>query len=322
MFRREATTLRGYRLRYALYKSDRSLQRAHARFPWVHTFDDHEVENNWAGDHSQPDHEPDQDPAAFRHRRRVAFRAMYEHLPLRAAQAVRGSRLRAHRRLRFGSLADLTMLDTRQHRDDRPCPEDFSANCDARFAPGRTLLGSRQRRWLLDGWAASPAAWHLTGNQAPIAEVDLDPDPRRRLVYLDSWDGYVAERDRVLAEAHRRRLRNLVVLTGDRHAHGVADLRADYHDPDSPRVGTELIGSSISSGGDGADLTLEGAASLRANPHLQLHSSQRGYVRVEVGRRELRADFKVLPYVSAPGAPMRTRASFVVADGHAGAHAS
>ena len=99
IYRHEAYNLRGYRLRYALYKSDPSLQRAHAAFPWIHTFDDHEVENNWARDWSQPDHGKDQDPAVFRHRRATAFKAMYEHLPLRLAQLPNGSHLRMHRRL-------------------------------------------------------------------------------------------------------------------------------------------------------------------------------------------------------------------------------
>jgi alkaline phosphatase D len=84
--------------------------------PWIHTFDDHEVENNWAGDLSQADTEPDQDPVVFRARRAQAFQAMYENLALRHEQMPSGADIRYHRRLPYGRLADFTILDTRQYR--------------------------------------------------------------------------------------------------------------------------------------------------------------------------------------------------------------
>ncbi|MCW2811617.1 MAG: Alkaline phosphatase [Friedmanniella sp.] len=318
VFDSEAYSLAQYRLRYSLYKSDPALQRAHAAFPWVQTIDDHEVENDWAGDVSQVDTERDQIRSVFRARRARAFRVMYENMPFRLAQLPSGSHVRLHRRLRWGTLADLTMLDTRQYRDDQPCAVSHSSACTERLDPNRTMLGGKQKKWLVDGFSSSTARWQLIGNQAPIGQTDWDPSPTQTHVWLDPWDGYVAERNQVLGEAQRRGERNLVVLTGDRHQNYAWDLKADYADPGSATVGTELVGTSITSGGDGADLTDQGRDFLAANPHLRFFNNQRGYGRLTVTPTECRNDFRVLPYVSRPGAPISTRVSAVVTDGRPG----
>ncbi|MER0242378.1 alkaline phosphatase D family protein [Streptomyces sp. HSW2009] len=313
-FHGEAFDLARYRLQYALYKSEAPLQRAHARFPWIMTIDDHEVENNWAGDISQVDKEPDQDPAVFRQRRAEAFQAMYENMPLRRAQMPVGPDVRLHRRLNYGTLADFTMLDTRQYRDDQPCGDGNSAECTERFDPQRTILGAQQRRWLLDGFSNSRARWQVLGNQCPMGQTDWDPSPEKTNVWLDPWDGYVADRDRVLAAAQDRGVRNLVVVTGDRHTNYAWDLKRDFSNPDSATVATEFVGTSISSGSDGSDMTDQGRTFLAANPHMKFFNAQRGYVRVNVNERRWRSDFRVLPYVTRPGAPVSTRATYVVED--------
>ncbi|HLU95602.1 MAG TPA: alkaline phosphatase D family protein [Thermobifida alba] len=305
----ETVTLEQYRARYGLYKSDPDLREAHARFPWVAVLDDHEVKNNWAG-------AADTDEAALA-RRSAAFQAYYENLPLRRSALPAGPTMGLHRRITWGRLADLTMLDTRQYRDDQPCGDGRSADCPERFAPERTLLGAEQREWLLQGFDASPARWHVLGNQVPMAQTDTDPGPDTR-VWLDPWDGYVAERDRVLAEAASRGVRNLVVVTGDRHQNYAAELRADHADPDSATVGTEFVGTSISSSRDGQDLGEQGRALLEANPHLRFVNEQRGYVRCLVTPEHWFTDFRVVPYVTRPNAPVSTRASFVVEDGRPG----
>lgn len=313
-FHTEATTLPRYRLQYSLYKVEEPLQRAHARFPWIHTIDDHDVENNWAGDIPQ-------DPAeteGFLARRAAAFQAMYENTPLRHTQMPAGPHVRLHRRLSYGRLVDFTMLDTRQYRDDQPCGDGRSATCTERFDPDRTMLGGKQKRWLLDGFSRSDARWHVLGNQVPMGETDWDPSEDVTDVWLDPWDGYVAERDRILAEAQERGVRNLVVITGDRHTNYAVDLKADYSDPDSPTVGSEFVGTSISSGGDGEDMNEQGELFLAANPHLKFYNQQRGYVRVHVTPETWRSDFRVVPYVTRPGAPISTRATYVVEDGRPG----
>jgi alkaline phosphatase D len=151
-----------------------------------------------------------------------------------------------------------------------------------------------------------------------MGQTDHDPSAETTMVWLDPWDGYVAERDRVLAAAQDRGVRNLVVITGDRHQNYAVDLKRDFTDPDSETVASEFVGTSISSGGDGADMNPQGEQFLAANPHMRFFNAQRGYVRVNVTRERWRSDFRVVPYVTRPGAPISTRATYVVEDGRPG----
>jgi alkaline phosphatase D len=224
-----------------------------------------------------------------------------------------GPDIHIYRRLNYGRLADLTMVDTRQYRDDQPCGDGNGTNCTERFAENRTILGAQQRNWLFDGFSRSKARWQILGNQAPIGQTDRDPGPALD-VWYDPWDGYVADRNRLLAAVQDRGVRNMVVITGDRHQNYAWDLKRDYADPTSPTVASEFVGTSITSGGDGADTTPEAQGFLAANPHMKFINTQRGYVRVNVNRERWQSDFRVLPYVQKPGAPVATRASFVVED--------
>ncbi|GAA4919882.1 alkaline phosphatase D family protein [Streptomonospora salina] len=309
----ETTRLEHYRVRYALYKSDIHLQNAHARFPWLVVPDDHEVDNNWADATSQDDDPPEE----FLQRRADAFQAYYENMPLRRSSMPVGPDMGLHRRIAYGRLAEVTMLDTRQFRDDQACSGRLEADCDARFDPDRSILGERQREWLTDGLASSQARWQVLGNQSPMTRTDSTPGEGTD-VWMDPWDGYAADRERVLDAAVQRGVRNLVVVTGDRHENYAVDLKADYRDADAPTVGTEFVGTSISTNGDGADLSEQGRRLKEANPHFAFVNEQRGYVRCTVTPEEWRTDFRVVPYVSRPGAPVSTRASFVVADGSPG----
>ncbi|MEV6324650.1 alkaline phosphatase D family protein [Nocardia sp. NPDC051787] len=316
-FRDEAVDLPGYRLRYALYKAEEPLRAAHAAFPWLVTMDDHEVDNNWAAGTPGIGLDIWRVPALFRRRRAAAFQAMYEHQPLRSTALPSGQGMRLHRRFRFGDLAEITMLDTRQYRTAQACDGAVVGDCADRFSPGRTMLGAEQRDWLIDGFTRSPARWQIIGNQVGMSQNDTDPGPEVR-VSTDSWDGYVADRNAVLGAAADRGAGNLVVITGDRHENHAADLRRDYTDPRSPVVAAEFTGTSITSNGDGADLTAKGRLLLAANPDLKFFNAQRGYVRVELDHHLWRNDFRVVPYVRRPGAPIHTRASYVVQDGIAG----
>ncbi|WP_245708646.1 alkaline phosphatase D family protein [Ruania alba] len=306
----ECFDLPRYRLQYALYKMDEHLQAAHAQFPWVHTFDDHEVENNWWADNSQRDNEPDQDPVIFRQRKAAAFQAMYENLPLRQAQMPNDADIRIHRKLQYGTLAEFTMLDTRQYRTSR----------SSRTDPNSTMLGGRQRDWLIDSLTAGDAQWKIIGNQVPMVQVDRDPDEEVEQFFMDGWDAYVAERDNVLSAAHEHDAENIVVLTGDRHSNYISELKTNYDDPDSPSVGTEIVGTSLSSNRDGADMLPVGEDYLKTNPHLKFVNFQRGYSRITVTRDELQNDFRVVEKISEPDYPISTRATFAIEDGVVGAH--
>lgn len=315
----EAVDLTGYRLRYAQAKAEAPLRAAHAAFPWLVTFDDHELDNNWAGDNPGLGVDVYLLPPLFRRRKAAAFQAMYEHQPMRLAHMPSGTSVRMHRRYRFGDLAEFTMLDTRQYRTAQACGDGSAVvDCADRYATDRTILGPAQRDWLIDGFAAAATRWQVLGNQVAMAQSDYDPGPDL-LLGTDGWDGYIADRNAVLGAATDHDIANLVVITGDRHENYVADLRRDYRDPESPVVATEFTGTSISTGGNGADMSDTGRILLAANPDLKFYNRQRGYVRVELDHQQWRNDFRVVPYVTTPGAPITTRASFVVEDGIPGA---
>ncbi|WP_067712347.1 alkaline phosphatase D family protein [Nocardia yamanashiensis] len=318
----EAVDLRGYRLRYAQAKHERPLRAAHAAFPWLVTMDDHEVHDNWAGDFNGPSFDINNLRPLFRKRRAAAFQAWYEHQPVRIAQMPHGPDMLLHRRYGFGNLAEITMLDTRQYRTPQACGDGNQVyGCAARFDPDRTILGAGQRDWLLGGLTTSPARWQILGNQVAMARSDYDTGPGE-LLGTDAWDGYVADRSALLGAAAARGAGNLVVITGDRHQNYAADLRRDCADLESPVVAAEFTGTSISSGGDGADMSETGRTLLAANPDMKFFNEQRGYVRVELDHDLCRSDFRVMPYVHRPGAPIRTRASYVVENGRPGVEAA
>jgi len=308
----EVVSLAEYRARYALYKSDPDLQAAHARHPFIVTWDDHEVENNYAG--ALPS--DDATPEAFLARRAAAYQAFYEHLPLRRSSMPRGPDLRLYRTLRYGALADLYVLDTRQYRTDQPCGDGIVRRCDGARDPKATLLGAAQKQWLLDGLARADARWTLLLNQVPFAQLDNDPGEGARYD-TDKWDGYLTER-KTLLESFRGHPARPVIVTGDMHANVAVDLKQDFEDPSSPTIGVEFIGTSISTAGDGDDLPSFGEAILRANPHVRFFNGQRGYLRCTLTAEAFSTDFRVLEYVKRPGSPVSTRATFVVEAGRPG----
>jgi alkaline phosphatase D len=315
----EITTLVDYRRRYGQYHTDPDLLEARRLIPFITTPDDHEVENNYATSTSEQDHEPDQDPAVFRQRRTAAYRAYAEWMPLRTTQVRRDGSLRLFRELPMGDLCDVIVADTRQFRTDQPCDDVFRSDCPGMTDPAQTLPGLPQERWLVDRFARSRSRWNLLAQQVQMAQEDFVEGPGAGY-NPDSWDGYKASRDRVLAGIQRGGARNPVVLTGDVHQHYAADLRADFADPDAPVVAAEFVGTSVSSGGDGNDRVQ--SAALRENPWIKYNANRRGYVRFDITREQLRADLQVLPYVSKPDAPVATGASFVVEDGRPGLNAA
>jgi alkaline phosphatase D len=309
----EIRTLQDYRNRYALYKMDPDLQNAHALFPWIVTWDDHEVDNNYAGDKSEDGAARD----AFLERRASAYQAYYEHMPLRRSSLPKGSSLLLYRRLRFGALAEFSVLDTRQYRSDQPCGDGNKPQCAEALSAEQTLLGAKQEEWFLGGLDRSKARWNVITQQVMMAKVDRMAGAEQRFA-MDQWSGYEEPRNRILDHLHRRRVSNPIVITGDIHSNWVADLKLKWFDQQSPTVGTEFVGTSISSGGDGADTQPAVQAYLPENPHVHFYNNQRGYVRCAVTPERWQADYRVVSYVSKPGAPVQTRARFIVENGRPG----
>lgn len=310
----EIITLDQYRNRYALYKSDLDLQAAHATFPWIVTWDDHEFDNNYAN--LVP--EDKQTAEAFQKRRAAAYQAYYEHMPLRQSSLPKNGNLQLFRRFTFGDLAELNVLDTRQYRSDQPCGDGFKPPCDEALVERATLMGEEQERWLFEGLRQSKARWNILAQQVMMAKFDIDPRPAE--VYnLDQWDGYVAARDRLFKFLNQQRPSNPVVITGDVHSSWVHDLKLDFNNPDSETIATEFVGTSISS-----DFGKEGIARVKAalpnNLHTQFFDGAfRGYVLCELTSQQWRTDFRAVADVMKLDSSISTLASFVVKDGQPGA---
>ena len=312
----EPTTLEQYRNRYALYKSDRLLQAAHAAFPWVVTWDDHEVDNNYAGAVSQ-DTMPRVPADQFFVRRAAAYQAYYEHQPLRKASIPKGPDMLLYRTINAGQLARFHVLDTRQYRSDQACGDGIKPPCNEWSDAKRVMLGDTQERWLTRGVEQSRARWNVLAQQLAFSRI---PDPTRPTFHpMDTWSGYPAARDRLLAWMDARQQKNFVVLTGDIHASYVMDVTRDALQPESPTIATEFIGTSITSGRDGAERWTQLANYETTVPNMKYHNARRGYVRCEITPDRWTTDYRQVPYVMQPGAPVQTAVTYVVTNGKPGA---
>ena len=314
----ELFTLAQYRARYATYKSDPSLRAAHAAMPWLMVWDDHEVSNDYADLNGQ-------DPAVdMRMRRTAAYRAYWEHMPFPNAARPVGADMRIVGRTDWGTLARFHRLDDRQYRDPQVCPRPgrggsntvTRSECPDLLDPRRSLLGAEQERWLSEGWdLARP--WNVLMQQTLMARFNWGDPARGGLYWTDGWDGYSPARQRLLADAARRKVPGLVVVGGDVHSNYVADLHVDADDPRSPVVASEFCGTSISSVSSLAQSRIDEA--LAVNPHIRFgRTDQRGIVRFELDRKQLRASLEVVDRPADPASSISIAARFVVDAGRPG----
>lgn len=298
-----------YRRRYAQYKLDPDLQAAHASAAWFATFDDHEVENNWAGDIDANGNLPE----VFALRRAAAFQAYYEHMPLRRASFPAPRGMQMYRRARIGDLVDLHLLDTRQFRTDQPCDDGFKPRCAGVSDPKAQIMGSAQEAWLEAGLREKAARWNAIAQQVMVMPLDrrTAADQREPTRNMDSWGGYDVPRERFLKRLAG--LGNAVVLTGDEHQNFAGELRTDGGHGQA--VAVEFVATSISSGGDGADRRTDADMFLANNPFLKYSGDRRGYLTCEVTPDAWTTNFRTLERVSTPDAPVMTAAIIAVAHG-------
>ena len=272
----EAITLAQYRDRYALYKTDTDLQAAHHAAPIIPVWDDHEVDNNYT--------------VVDDARRTAGYRAWFEHLPVRLS-APTGPSLQIHRRFRWGDLAAFHMLDGRQYRDPPPCGGGFT-DCPERLGEDRSLLGSGQEAWLRESVADSDAVWDVIGQPVVFSPLPIGPS-----FNTDQWDGYPQHRDRVWSILKQRL--NPVIVSGDIHAAGVAGLHETLGDVSTPRIGTELVGTSVTSRFDPA-LVDAAEAIIRALPYVEYANGRgRGYTIVDLTRERMQATYKVVSTIDS-----------------------
>jgi alkaline phosphatase D len=308
-------TLDDYRSRYAQYKLDADLRAVHESAPFIVTWDDHEVANDYAGEHDRDD----TPPAVFLLRRAAAYQAYFEHMPLRWSTRI-AQHLQIYRRLRFGKLLDINVLDTRQYRSPLACGGQDTTDCAEAHDPARTIMGETQERWLAHNLHDARGVYTVVAQQVPTFARDARRANPARAFMMDKWDGYTAARDRLYAALVASRAPNPVVLSGDVHLHYASDLKLDYANPASPTIGAELTNSSISSNGDGADVSRDWPQIKGDNPHVKYHSGRRGYIACTASVDSLRADFRILDKVSEPGHPIRTDRTVAIEPGVAGVH--
>jgi alkaline phosphatase D len=335
----EAVTLEDYRRRYTQYHTDPDLQAAHAACPWLITWDDHEVDNDYVGVTGENElcgGKVVRD--AFPARRAAAYQAWYEHMPVRPSRLEPGMAVRIYGAVDWGRLARFYVLDTRQYRSVQACPAaptaercDFAnhrkilfggagganfidpnaPDCRAELAdPARTVLGEAQERWLDGALGARAAAWNVVAQNVMMMTVveGTAAAPRH---YSDAWAGYPPARERFYGALAAHHTPNAVVLTGDIHSFWVNDLANAAGRP----VGVELVASSI------ATSTYDKSAVLPLNPGTLFHDGRHnGYVRCELTRDRLRADIVAIENREDPRSGAGVAASFEVRSGDPHAH--
>ncbi len=304
-----------YRARHATYKLDADLRAAHAAHPWIVTWDDHEVENDYANDRS-PLGLP---PAEFLRRRAAAYQAYFEHMPITPAMAPQGAAMRLHDRYTWGRLAELWTLDSRQYRDVQACGEGAGgrvvAPCEALADASRSVLGNAQERWLAQGLAASTRRWKLLGMGSQVSPTGVR-GPGFERIYTDGWDGYPPARERLLRAMAQAPGGNVLSLGGDVHRHVAAQLRLRGNDSRSPIVAGEFVCSSVTSRGLSESMT----ALVRAsNPDiLHARGDERGYAFIEIDAKGATCDFRATPFPADARARLSSQAKFAVEAGVAG----
>jgi alkaline phosphatase D len=310
----ECFTLDDYRHRYSLYKLDTDLQAAHASAPFVMSFDDHEVSNDWADTWN----ERGAPPELFLLRRAAAYQAWYEHVPVRKALIPRGPDIQMYRRIMVGDLVALNVLDTRQFRSPQACGGGIKVGCAEALEPQRTMMGATQERWLDDGFKNARRRWNVLAHQVILMRNDREADPNIFMPSMDKWDGAIAARDRLFAAIEDAKVNNLIALAGDIHNNWAGELKKNFLDERSATLGVEFVGTSVSTDGDGYDINDNFKRRVAKQPYVKFFNNQRGYVRNVVTPDRWQADFQVLDKVTVPDGRMTTRKSLVVENGKSG----
>ena len=307
-------TLDQYRAMWAHYKREQPLQAAHHAAPWITTWDDHEVENNYQGITPKgPSSTPD--PDDFLARRAAAYQAWWEHTPTRIPPPD-GPDLTIYRSFDWGDLARFTLLDTRQYRTDQPCSdvaEDVGPRCDEVLGPDATVLGVDQEAWLGEQMEQSESTWDVICQQVVMQQWRFVPG--NTVWNLDQWDGYPVARDRALASLAKAD--DPIVLTGDVHSSWVGSLATDFDDPASELIGTEFVGPGISS--DAPDLLASIVDPVLAlSPHVDwAEVGHRGWVLHEITPDQWQTTYRFVDDPTVEGGTVSDGARFVVRPGQA-----
>jgi alkaline phosphatase D len=341
-FRSETVDLLTYRLRHSLHKLDPDLQAAHAKFPFAIIWDDHEVANDYSG--LAPEY--DVPSPTFAVRRAAAYQAWYEHMPVRAARRYESDdgrdsdddrsednggdernssnvrapgELRIYRRLNYGKLAEITMLDDRQYRSDNPYGDGESDHNQYKNVGSYTMLGAEQERWVTRGFEKSDSQWNIVGQGLLLAELRHPPYDTEDHYWNDAWDGYPEARERLLNDVVRTGVRNPVFFTGDWHSSFANDLKVNFKDQNSPTIASEFVTPAITTGGDDTPYGPYYAPMVPFNPHIKYYEGdRRGYMMATVTKDQMKVDLRFVTSVEQQSGTGYLEKTFVVENGRPG----
>ena len=312
-----AITLDDYRQLHACYKLDIHLQDAHAAAPWLLIWDDHEVENDWGGSYS----ESISDPEEFLRRKTAAIKAYCEHMPLRLSIRIQPRGVRIHQRTVIGDLIELNLLDCRQFRDQPPCLDETGRaplqirRCSEALSHDRSMLGREQEDWLRQGFGNSGTKWNTlvqTTYMAPFDYVKSSDTGYK----TDGWDGYAASRQRILDMIVNKHIDNPVSIGGEIHAFYAGVVNANAFDFASPPVLSELVCTSISSGGGGDERYHETLDLFSENPFARFFDNRaRGYALCNVNHQRWHTAFRSIEDAQNPNSPGSTLKELVLEAG-------
>ncbi len=323
--------LEDYRSRYALHKSDPDLQAMHAACPWAFTWDDHEVQNDYAG-LTAGDGQPAPDFVA---RRAAAYQAFYEHMPIRANALTRSlagllempaAELRIYGQIKLGALGSLYLLDPRQYKDAPVCTKEGDgktgsvnpAQCPAWNDPARSFLGAAQEQWLAQALAqnANNSGWQIIGQSTRFGLRDNRASGSGQFMGNDNWDGYSAARTRMTEALQKSGSNKAVILGGDVHENWVGHIKADYAKPSSAAIGVEFCGTSITSRQSASSTNEKIPERLARNPHFTFADAEkRGYGFADFSAQKLQVSLRTVSDVTNKDAAVQTLAQFAVAAG-------
>ncbi len=290
----ETTDLASYRAKFELYRSDPDLRELHRRIPMMHVWDDHDVSDNY--------NEPGAKRATAQ-QRNFAYRATFEWLP-RMTMAT--ERHRIYRRLAYGAMADVFLLDERQYRE---------GDVDGR---ARRLLGEAQMKWLIDGLRASKATWKIIAQQVVVAQIPFGVGAQGQGVFNDdAWDGYREDRDRLLDAIDAANIDNVVFLTGDVHVFMANQLPTRFNELTydrvaKPGVATEYVTGAVTNIGITQP---ERELQQQAPWNMQYDGLNKGYGVLQLGAKNLRTEFYGAPAYPTATTPVAMLQQFDQAEG-------
>ena len=310
----EARTLADYRNLYQQYRQDAALREAHAQFPWVVMWDDHEVVNDSGPEHFLPSsrNAPMSD-GEYQLRRQAAAKAFLEHMPLRAALKTHEDESPVfYERNVIGNLLELNRLDVRSYRDAPVCIENQSmgfADCPDAHDLERSMLGETQEQWLFDNFGTAECKWNCLVQTTVMAPFDRTAGPDVNYE-TDGWDNYAANRDRIVQHIEQREIRNCVALGGNIHAFYAGTLQ--------PGV-TEIVTTSITASGGGRERYDDVNGRRDENPGMQFFDNRyHGYTLLEFSRDHIEVTLRMVADVEVADSPISTRQTMIINDGKVG----